>query len=155
MEEVRANLLGTLAVKSGLATREQVDECLGIQQEARTIGGTVPRLGEVMAEKGYLSQDQVDAILRGDFAEPGKRFGKLCAQMRFSTSEQVVEALGEQDRLRAQGTVRRIGSIMVERGLLKAHQLPAVLSAQGFEIAECTKCQLSYNVSVNAATSAL
>ncbi|MHC4199508.1 MAG: serine/threonine protein kinase, partial [Planctomycetota bacterium] len=155
MDEVRANLLGTLAVKAGLATREQVDECLNTQQEARTVGGTVPRLGEVMAEKGYLSREQVDAILRGDFAEPGKRFGELCTQMRFVSSEQVVAALAEQDRLRGSGTIRRIGSIMVEQGSLKPHQVPAVLSAQGFEIAECSKCRLSYNVSVNAPGSAL
>jgi len=155
MDDARANLFGMLAVKVGLATREQVDECLRVQQEARTTGGTVLRLGEVMARSGYLSHEQVNSILRGDFAEPGKRFGELCVQMRFCPADGVKSALAEQLRLRSGGSAERLGEIMLKQGTIKPHQLPAVLSAQGFEIAECTKCRLSYNVVVDAPASSL
>jgi len=155
MGDVRSSLFGALAVKAGLATREQVQECLQIQAVARGEGEAIPRLGELMAQKGYLSPEQVQAILRGDFAEPGRRFGELCVQMGFSTPGQVKEVLAEQEGMRASGPVRRIGSLMVKKGFLKSHHIPAVLSAQGFEIAECTKCSLSYNVDVKAPAHAL
>jgi len=155
MGDIRANLFGTIAVKAGLATREQVGECIRLQREARERGEPIPRLGELMAQKGYLSPEQVEAILRGDFAAPGKRFGELCVQMRFATQEQVDAALAEQDALRKEGTNQRIGAILLRKGHLKAHQIPAVLKVQGFEIAECSKCRLTYNVDVSSPSSAL
>ncbi len=155
MGEVQANLFGMLAVKAGLATRGQVEECAGLQQVERAKGGTPRRLGEIMAEKGYLSGDQVAAVLRGDFTEPGRRFGELCVLMQFSTQEQVDEAAAEQERLRGQGEPKRIGAILLELEYLSPFRIPAVLSAQGFELAECTKCRVNYNVSVRAPAMAL
>ena len=59
MGEVQANLFGMLAVKAGLATRAQVEECAHLQQAERWSDGPPRRLGEIMAEKGYLSASQV------------------------------------------------------------------------------------------------
>lgn len=155
MGDIRASLFGTIAVKAGLATREQVGECLRLQREARERGEPVPRLGELMAQKGYLSPEQVEAILRGDFATAGKRFGEICVQMRFATEDQVKAALAEQEKLRKEGTNQRLGIIMLKMGYIKPHQIPAVLHVQGFEIAECSKCRLTYNVDMSSPSSAL
>lgn len=154
MPDIRSSLFGTLAVKAGLATRGQVDECLKVQAEARAEGRPVPKLGELMATRGYLSGAQVQAIIRGDFAEPGQRFGELCVRMGFSTQEQVRQNLLEQGRRRHEGATIRLGTIMVRNGHLKTHQVPAVLLAQGLEMAECTKCRLMFNMDVNAPESA-
>ena len=155
MGEVQANLFGMLAVKAGLATRAEVEECAHIQQAEHWKGGEPRRLGEIMGEKGYLAPNQIEAILRGDFTEPGRRFGELCVLMLFCTQEQVDEAAAEQERLRTEGKPKRIGAVLVEQEHLKSHRMPAVLAAQGFELAECTKCRVSYNVSVKAPAIAL
>ena len=152
---VRTRLFGTLAVKTGLASPKQVEECIAEQNAARAEGRTPPRLGEIMAQKGYLSREQVQAILRGDFAEPGKRFGELCIGMQFCTLEQVTQCLAEQQKLRDEGAVQRIGTVLVKHGHLRAAQIPAVLAAQNIEIAECGKCRISYNVAINSPESAL
>jgi len=116
----------------------------------REAGGSVPRLGEVMCLRGYLSPEQAQAIIRGDFAERGKQFGELCVAMNFSTREQVEECVAEQERLRQGGRGQRLGEVLVGRGYLKEGLVPIVLGLQGLQVAECTKCRLAYNVSVNS-----
>ena len=46
-----------IAVREGLVTADQVDECLA-EQKSWPPGRPVPRIGELMASKGYLSGDQ-------------------------------------------------------------------------------------------------
>jgi len=150
MVRAASSLFGMLAIKAGLVTSGQVEECLRLQESMREAGGAVPRLGEVMCLRGYLSPEQVQAIIRGDFAERGKQFGELCVAMNFSTCEQVEECLAEQEQLRHGGRGERLGKLLVGRGYLKEGLVPIVLGLQGLEIAECTKCRLAYNVSVNS-----
>src|SRR5215831_2249205 len=54
-----AQLFGKLAVREGLLTEDEVNECLrdqGREGETRT-------LGEIMVDKGYLSGDKVKELL--------------------------------------------------------------------------------------------
>ena len=151
MEDLRSSLFGSVAVRAGLCTREQVGECLGLQEQYREAGKRVPRLGELLASRGYLSVEQVKAILTGEVTEPGKRFGEICATLRFCTVEQVKDALEEQSRLDSlEEGHKRLGEILLKKGYLKSEQLPPILQAQGIEIAECTKCRRSYNVRSSA-----
>ncbi|HOE95739.1 MAG TPA: hypothetical protein PLS90_03875 [Candidatus Sumerlaeota bacterium] len=53
--------------------------------------------------------------------------GATAARLGFVTPEQVIEALDEQRRRRAQGENRRLGLLMIEMGLLNAAQLDEVL----------------------------
>ncbi len=151
MGDLRSSLFGSVAVRAGLCTRRQVQECLDLQKQYQGAGKRVPRMGEILASKGHLSIEQVKAILTGEVTEPGKRFGEICATLQFCTIDQVKDALEEQSRLDSlKEAHRRLGEILLKQGHLKAEQLPPVLQAQGIEIAECTKCRRSYNVRASA-----
>lgn len=61
--EIKRALLGRLAIHAGLVTQQQVIECLNEQQERLRAKKKVPRLGEILYEKGYLTKEQVRALL--------------------------------------------------------------------------------------------
>ena len=53
---------GELAVSRGLAAREQVEECLGIVEQATNLGA-VTSLPDTMIGKGYLSRESADGLV--------------------------------------------------------------------------------------------
>jgi serine/threonine protein kinase len=56
--------LGQQLVKKGLVRTEAVDECLRLQRDLQKQGqDPVPRLGELLVERGYVSREQVLAAL--------------------------------------------------------------------------------------------
>lgn len=55
-------LFGKVAIREGLATADEVNDCLRSQAKAES-AGTFPRLGEMMVEKGILTPAQVQRIL--------------------------------------------------------------------------------------------
>lgn len=55
--------LGEIAVQKKYITRDQLEECLRIQEEARALKKAVPKLGELLVHKGYLRADQRDELL--------------------------------------------------------------------------------------------
>jgi tetratricopeptide (TPR) repeat protein/predicted Ser/Thr protein kinase len=58
-------LFGRLVVEQGLATEAQVQECLSILSRLAEQGVTpLPRLGELLLRRGYMSPSQVEATLR-------------------------------------------------------------------------------------------
>ncbi len=50
---------GNLLVKAGLISRENVEECVRIQQEMRNSGKSLPPLGELVVARGYATEQQV------------------------------------------------------------------------------------------------
>lgn len=64
MADIRSSLFGRLALDTGLVSLDQVQECVSLQVEYEKAGKRVPRLGELLASKGYLTPDQVRDILR-------------------------------------------------------------------------------------------
>jgi len=63
-------LFGELVVAQGVCPRAEVDECLALLERMRIGGVTpLPRLGELLSKMGYLSREEVQAILRA--ANPG------------------------------------------------------------------------------------
>ncbi|MBI4712539.1 MAG: serine/threonine protein kinase [Planctomycetes bacterium] len=55
---------GSLAVKLGFITRERIRECLLIQEKIHSFGVRSPKIGEIMIDKGYLTEEQVSKIFR-------------------------------------------------------------------------------------------
>jgi serine/threonine-protein kinase len=55
---------GQVALREGLVTPAQLEECLEIQRKLKSLGVTPRKLGEIMVEKGYLSRGQVEGVLR-------------------------------------------------------------------------------------------
>jgi serine/threonine-protein kinase len=73
MEEVKKPDLsfGTLAVKLLYTTAGRVDECLEIQKKIKELGVVPKKLGEIMIDKGYLTDMQVRHIFRVQGVEGG------------------------------------------------------------------------------------
>jgi serine/threonine-protein kinase len=56
--------LGTVAVSLGFCTPDQVDTCVRVQQEQRGLGIVPKKIGELLIEKGFLKNDQLEESLR-------------------------------------------------------------------------------------------
>lgn len=63
MGKKTGNRFGEIAVREGFASRKAVRECLEIQSKLKSFGVEPKRLGEIMVEKGYLRDGDVQAIL--------------------------------------------------------------------------------------------
>ncbi len=57
------NSLGQILVESGSCKKEHLIEALSIQEYAASKGGTVPRLGEILLQKGYTSFSSIERAL--------------------------------------------------------------------------------------------
>jgi predicted RNA-binding Zn-ribbon protein involved in translation (DUF1610 family) len=140
-------LFGHLAVSGRFVTEEQIAECVDMQEKYRSRGGPVPRLGELLAMKGYMTPDQVRAVLDGQHGRREGLFGEIAVRWRFVTREVLDGALAFQREMDAAGKHRaRIGEILVGRGELQAHQVRAILDAQGKRIVHCSSCAARFNV---------
>lgn len=61
--DVKDNLFGSAAVKLGFISRDQLQECLQIQEQMRKMGLDSP-IGEILVKKGYLTPAQQTQILK-------------------------------------------------------------------------------------------
>jgi len=55
---------GHLALKYGYITLEQLQECIKVQEQARSAGFEPRRLGEILVENGYMTNSQVVELFR-------------------------------------------------------------------------------------------
>lgn len=62
--------LGEFVVRRGLASQEQIDECLCAQQRAEEIG-MIGTLAGILLAKGILTREQVEKLAR-EMADPGR-----------------------------------------------------------------------------------
>jgi eukaryotic-like serine/threonine-protein kinase len=72
MEKIRNLNFGNLAVELGYTTAERINECIHIQQKIRELGVIPKKLGEIMIDKGYLSETQVKDIFQKQGVEAGR-----------------------------------------------------------------------------------
>ncbi len=77
MSGLRNSIFGTLVLKTGIVTKEQVFDCLNEQKIALGKGKKPRRLGEIMAHKGYLTVEQVNIILQKQKDEANKNIEKI------------------------------------------------------------------------------
>ncbi|HXX93614.1 MAG TPA: tetratricopeptide repeat protein [Planctomycetota bacterium] len=67
-------LFAQLVLAQGLCTRERVDECLSLLARLTREGvAPLPRLGELLVRRGYLTADQAEATLRPPSSSSGSR----------------------------------------------------------------------------------
>lgn len=140
MASVKDSLFGMMAVRAGFVTEEQVQEIIDLQQQYSEKGGTVPRMGELLAQKGYMTADQVKAVLAGQHREKGGLFGEIAIRWNFATREQVDECLEVQKEERQKGNPRKLGEIMLYKGYIQVQQIAAVLEAQKRRVLQCSGC---------------
>ena len=144
---IQDSLFGTLAVRYNFVLEHQVQEALNIQEQLKQSGQNVPRMGEILAQRGYITIDQVQAVLKGQLSSSPKRFGEIASASHFCTHADVEAALQVQNQIKACGSNQRLGEILVARGALRPHQVHAVLKEQGKAILACPGCNAKLNVS--------
>lgn len=154
MADIRDNLFGTLAVRGHFVLPEQVDEALNLQKQYESNGQRVPRLGELLSHLGYMTPEQVRAVLQGQGPQAKGLFGEIGIRWQIFTKTDIDAALTTQRELKDAGEApMRIGQVLLTRGKIKAHQIRAILQAQGKQMVCCPNCNARYNmVKVSAGT---
>ncbi len=144
---VRDTLFGEMVVRAGLCTNKQIGECLDLQDQRRGEDSDAPKLGEILAERSYLTREQLDALLLGKYTRQEGRFGEVAVSLSLCFSEGVETALKKQTQLKTEGKPhQRIGELMVADGALEQHHIGAVLEAVGLIEAPCPFCKETVTV---------
>ena len=148
------NLFGTIAVRLGYCTTEQVDECVELQKGEYRLNP----LGQIMIRKGYLQAKQLEEVLanQSNYLRRIDRnsrervedtiFGRLVLKNGFATEDQITEALEYQSQRQAQGEIVPIGSILVEKGHMTLEQVRGILAKQWKRVLVCNTCRRQFNV---------
>lgn len=141
-------LIGKIALKAGLLTREQLYDCLIAQERNPS-----KTLGALMIARGHLKQEDVDKLLElqkkafeSNFGEtPSRRhalLGQILIEKGLSTEYQVNECLRLQGRLTEIGIkpIPPLGEIMVQRGYLNPDAIDTALQLQNLHLYACPEC---------------
>ncbi len=154
MSSPKELLFGRMAISRGLLTKEQLDECVRFQQERAP---NCP-LGLVMIDKGFLTSEQLQELVTAQKeafqgVDPQRLrkledavFGQIVIKEGMASTEEVHQALRDQALEDEQGHARRLGEILVEKGLLLAEQVEEVLAIQRRRIVLCPSCGAQFNV---------
>jgi hypothetical protein len=127
-------LFGRIARRHRFVLPEDLEECLGIAEKLRMMGLS-KRLGEILVDQGYLSDDHVRWILqRQDPAGPvppeASRFGDLAVLNGFVAARVVQRGLKAQRKGAKKGPALRIGEVLVGEGSMRAPDRDAILALQ-------------------------
>jgi len=124
------SFFGSIALKNRMLTRDQLTQALRVQWE-RIRGEAGPTLGEVCRMLGFLSEEQVNAVVRAQAKSEvllGEALiGQICLRNGLVTAAQLEEALEDQ---RALDYTVRLGDLLCMRGFLDRQELHAVLAMQ-------------------------
>ncbi|MBI3269816.1 MAG: trypsin-like peptidase domain-containing protein [Planctomycetes bacterium] len=129
-------LFGQIAIRRGQLTEDQLDLAVSEQEKARVAGaGAVPTLGAICVEKGFMTQEGVDGVLRDqrytEARSEDKRLGELTIRNGLATREAVDECLAFQKAEHKLGRpAPRLGEVLKERGILDEQKLRALLARQ-------------------------
>ncbi len=145
--DIRDQLFETVAVKAQFVLQRHVDEAFRFQARLREEGKPVPRLSKILVDLGFLTQQQVDAIVKGSLPVRGKRFGEIAVAWGFLRQEDLDSAVRHQQEARERTEPpSRLGGILLARGKLEPHQVKAILLAQGKQVVRCPSCHAAFNV---------
>jgi hypothetical protein len=126
---------GAIAVWGGLVSREALEAALAEQSAARASGKTSPRVGEMLVEKGHLTDEQVRRVLKVQLQRlPAERhlvFGRIAEAHRFVSPGENRRALDVQAReMLAGGQVRPLADILLAMGAIDREAADAIISYQ-------------------------
>lgn len=142
-------LLGRIALREKLITREQLYDCLLAQERNPSRS-----LGEIMIRRRILSAAQVrqlvaiqteavrEARQRHADGQDAALLGRLLIEKGFCTNFQVNECLRLMGRMEEMGIspVPPLGDILIQRGYLTADGLTAALQFQDLSLYACPDC---------------
>lgn len=123
-------LFGKIAVKNQMLPEILIDEALEIQAKLSS-QGKHKNLGEILLEKGYMTSEEVMAILQIQSKYINRErdilYGKIAIKNGLVTKTQILECVELQ---KTQTSTDRIGEILVRKGFISFQDHCAVLKAQ-------------------------
>lgn len=147
-------LFGKIALQEGLLTEAQLRECLALQS---CMEPPVPPLGILLMRMGYIDEPKLQRIIDvqrerlrlWQDAVRARRddnlFGKVVLRMGLACEEDVQACLEIQDEL-PPAKFKRLGDILVERGVLASEAIQRVLDFQAGLVLYCPGCDREYNM---------
>ncbi|MBI3267452.1 MAG: protein kinase [Planctomycetes bacterium] len=150
-------LLGKIALQQGLITRDQLVECLRLQEiESQSLPPHRLRsLGAILIEHRYVSEENLKKLFSthnrcaqegatscNDFRSSEElRLGKVLVSLGIAGARQIDECLRMQaERVREDGSVPRLGELLVERGYCTEAEVQQALEGQRRVALACTGC---------------
>lgn len=153
-------LLGKIALREGLITREQLFDCLQAQERNPS-----KSIGSIMVARGYLRNEDVERLVElqkkafqgvTDGASPQKRsilLGKILVDKGLATEYQVNECLRLQGRMSELGInpVPQLGEILLRRNYVDKGALETALQLQNLQLYTCPECGAAIEIVESAA----
>jgi len=143
MLDTRGLVIGELAVRDRLITRDQLDEVVDLQQKSNF---SQP-LGSLMLERKLLTHAQLDGLLQRqkevlqDYEKAlsvSGLFGRIAIEVGLITEQQLSTAIRRQLTLDFQGKRTKIGQILLAMKAIRPSGFWEVIRAQGtFRCGDC------------------
>jgi hypothetical protein len=143
MLDTRGLVIGELAVRESLITREQLEDVVRLQQKT----GFSQPIGALMLEKKLLSKEQLDGLLKRQkqaIADYEKRlsvsglFGRMAIERGYIAERDLAEAVRRQLAFDGEGRHVRIGQILLSMKAMNPVQFWDIIHAQG--LFKCGAC---------------
>ncbi|MFZ7113176.1 MAG: FapA family protein [Desulfatiglandales bacterium] len=127
-------LIGNLAIRYKLATKEQIKKAIGLQEQKKSEGQHLP-LGKVLVLQGVIDQNQLRFLVSLQSLSKARQsdrvFGAVAVKNKLATRDDIEEALCEQNKIfKEEKAVIPIGEILVRNKILTPQQRDAILSRQ-------------------------
>ena len=155
MSKFDENIFSRIAIFNNYVTKAQLEECIRIERG----NSRDRRLGDILLEKGYISSEQLRAVLRirrkkirkylrnpKEARESDKAFGREALTAGLINLDGLEEALLEQEYLARLNLHFQIGEVLVSKNRMSSDSVLKVLAQQGKRILLCPVCDCHYNV---------
>ncbi|HVE40436.1 MAG TPA: serine/threonine-protein kinase [Planctomycetota bacterium] len=149
-------LLGKIALREGLITREQLFDCLQAQERNPS-----KSIGSIMVARGYLRNEDVERLVEiqkkafesGPEGTPTQNrrsvlLGKILVDRGLATEYQVNECLRLQGRMSELGInpVPQLGEILLRRNYVDKAALETALQLQNLQLYTCPECNAAIEI---------
>ncbi|HUR38317.1 MAG TPA: hypothetical protein VM222_02435 [Planctomycetota bacterium] len=143
MLDTRGLVIGELAVRDRLISRDQLDDIVDLQQK----NNFSQPLGSLMLERKLLTKAQLDSLLQRqkEVLQDYERalsvsglFGRIAIEVGLITEQQLATAIRRQLTLDFQGKRTKIGQILLAMKAIRPSGFWEVIRAQGtFRCGDC------------------
>jgi len=136
MLDTRGLVIGELAVRDRLISRDQLEDVVDVQQK----GGFSQPLGSLMLERKLLTRPQLDGLLKRqkqvlqDYEKTlsvSGLFGRIAIELGMIGEKQLAEAIRRQLAADFDGRHTKIGQILLAMKALSPRQFWDVIHSQG------------------------
>jgi hypothetical protein len=143
MLDTRGLVIGELAVRDRLISRDQLDDVVAVQQS----GGFSQPLGSLMLEQKLLTPPQLDGLLERQkqvlqdyekLLSVSGLFGRIAIELGMIGEKELAEAIRRQLAHDFDGRNTKIGQILLSMKAISAAQFWEVIHSQG--VFRCGGC---------------